>query len=40
MKKTKKDKIFYNKEIDSLWLFVKSRREEEHREVTPGISLE
>ncbi|MEK7517529.1 MAG: DUF2283 domain-containing protein [Patescibacteria group bacterium] len=42
MKKIKqnKEKIFYDKKTDVLWLMVKSGLEEEHREITPGVSLE
>lgn len=39
MKRTKQ-KIYYNKKTDVLWLLVKSGPEEEHREVAPGISVE
>jgi len=41
MKKTKKrEKIFYDKKSDALWLLVKSGVEEEHQEISPGISIE
>ncbi len=42
MKKIKqaKQKIHYDKKTDVLWLMVKSGLEEEHREITPGVSLE
>lgn len=42
MKKVKqtKQKIHYDKKTDVLWLMVKSGLEEEHHEITPGISLE
>lgn len=39
MKKTKQ-KIYYDKKTDVLWLLVKSGIEEEHREITPGVSIE
>ncbi len=39
MKKSKQ-KVYYDKEHDILWLNIKSGVEEEHREVTPDISLE
>lgn len=39
MKKTK-DKIFYDKKSDVLWLLVKSGQEYEHKEVSPGVSVE
>lgn len=39
MKKTKQ-KIYYDKKTDVLWIFVKSGPEDEHREVAPGISVE
>lgn len=39
MKKAK-EKIYYDKKTDVLWLFVKSGVEEEHREVVPGVSVE
>lgn len=39
MKKTKQ-KVYYDKKHDILWLNVKSGVEEEHREITPDISLE
>ena len=39
MKKTKQ-KVFYDKKHDILWLNIKSGVEEEHREVTSDISLE
>lgn len=42
MKKIKqsKEKVYYDKKTDVLWLMVKSGLEEEHREITPGVSLE
>ena len=38
MKKTKK--IYYDKRTDVLWFLIKSGKEEEHREVAPGVSVE
>lgn len=35
-----KQKIYYDKKTDVLWLNIKSGIEEEHREVTPGVSIE
>lgn len=41
MRRTKKrEKIFYDKKSDVLWFLIKSGVEEEHREVTPGVSIE
>ncbi|MDP3974179.1 MAG: DUF2283 domain-containing protein [Candidatus Daviesbacteria bacterium] len=39
MKKTKQ-KVYYDKKHDILWLNIKSGVEEEHRGITPDISLE
>lgn len=39
MKKTKQ-KIFYDKKSDTLWLLVKSGVEYEHKEISPGVSVE
>lgn len=39
MKKSKQ-KIYYDKRADVLWLLVKSGAEEKHQEVAPGISIE
>lgn len=39
MKKTKQ-KIYYDKKTDVLWLNIKSGAEEEYREVTPGVGVE
>ena len=39
MKKSKQ-KVYYDKKHDILWLYIKSGVEEEHREVTSDISLE
>lgn len=38
--KKKKEKIYYDKKSDALWLLVKSGVEYEHKEVSPGISVE
>ena len=35
-----KQKIYYDKKTDVLWLNIKSGVEEEHKEVTPGVSIE
>jgi len=35
-----KEKIYYDKKTDVLWLLVKGGVEEEHREITPGVSVE
>jgi len=41
MKKIKqREKIFYDKKSDVLWLLIKSGIEEEHQEISPGISIE
>jgi len=39
MKKIKQ-KIFYDKKSDALWLLVKSGVEYEHKEISPGVSVE
>ena len=39
-KKQIKQKIFYDKKSDALWLLVKSGMEEEHKEIAPGVSVE
>lgn len=39
MKKTKQ-KVYYDKKTDVLWLYIKSGVEEEYREITPDINLE
>lgn len=39
MKKTKQ-KIYYDKKTDVLWLNIKSGAEEEYREVIPGVGVE
>lgn len=36
----KKEKVFYDKQSDALWFFIKKGQEEEHREISPGISIE
>lgn len=33
-------KVYYDKNADILWLYIKSGVEEEHREITPDINLE
>lgn len=38
--KKPKQKVYYDKKTDVLWILVKSGPEEEHREVAPGISVE
>ena len=38
--KKSKQKIYYDKKNDTLWLNVKSGEEEEYKEVAPGIGLE
>lgn len=42
MKKTKKkkQKVYYDKKSDILWLLVKSGPELEYKEIAPGISVE
>lgn len=39
MKKLKQ-KIYYDKETDVLWLMIKSGPEEEYREIAPGVNVE
>lgn len=39
MKKLKQ-KVYYDKKTDVLWLNIQSGAEEEYREVTPGIGVE
>jgi len=39
MKKANK-KIYYDKDTDVLWFYIKSGPEEEHKEIMPGVSLE
>ena len=38
--KRAKQKIFYDKKSDALWLLVKSGAEYEHKEISPGVSVE
>lgn len=38
--KQSKQKVFYDKKTDVLWLFIKGGLEDEHREVSPGINIE
>lgn len=38
--KKQKDKIYYDRKSDVLWLLVKSGVEYEHKEVSPGVSVE
>ena len=33
-------KLYYDKKTDVLWLSVKSGIEEEHKEISPGVSIE
>ena len=42
MKKTerKKEKIYYDKKSDILWVLVKSGPEFEYKEIAPGVSVE
>ncbi len=35
-----KDKIYYDKKSDALWLLIKSGPEEEVKEVAPGVNVE
>lgn len=35
-----KQKIYYDKKTDVLWLNIKSGAEEEHKEIAPGVSVE
>jgi len=35
-----KEKIYYDKKSDTLWLLVKSGLEEEVKEVAPGVNIE
>lgn len=39
MKKTNR-KLYYDKKTDVLWLLVKPGIEEEHKEISPGVSIE
>ena len=38
--KNKKQKVYYDKKTDVLWLNIKSGVEETHQEVSPGVSVE
>ncbi len=38
--KTAKQKVYYDKKTDVLWLLIKSGPEETHQEVIPGVSVE
>lgn len=38
--KTLKQKVYYDKKTDVLWLNIKRGLEEELREITPGVSVE
>jgi len=38
--KDKRNKIFYDKKSDALWLLIKSGVEEEVKEVSPGVNVE
>lgn len=38
--KKQKQKVYYDKKNDALWLLVKSGVEYEHNEISPGISVE
>ena len=38
--KSLKQKIYYDKKTDVLWFMVKKGPEEEHREISPGVSIE
>lgn len=38
--KVKRQKIYYDKESDVLWLLVKSGPEYEYKELTPNVSVE
>lgn len=33
-------KVYYDKDTDVLWFYIKSGAEEKHQEVAPGISIE
>lgn len=35
-----KDKIYYDKKSDALWLFIRSGPEEQSKEVVPGVNVE
>ncbi|MBI3290241.1 DUF2283 domain-containing protein [Candidatus Microgenomates bacterium] len=36
----KKQKIFYDKKSDALWLLIKDGTEYDHKEVAPGVNVE
>lgn len=38
--KKNRQKVYYDKKHDILWLYIKSGAEEEHKEITPDINLE
>ena len=38
--KQAKQRIFYDKKSDALWLLIKSGIESEHKEIAPGVSVE
>lgn len=40
MKKQTKKKIYYDKQTDVLWIYIKSGVENQHKEVAPGVSVE
>lgn len=33
-------KVYYDKDTDVLWFYIKSGAEEKHQEVAPGVSVE
>ncbi len=35
-----KSKVYYDKDVDVLYFFLKEGSEEEHKEIAPGVSLE
>ena len=35
-----KDRVYYDKKSDALWLLIKSGPEEEFKEVAPGVNVE
>lgn len=39
MKKAR-EKIYYDRKTDTLWMLIKKGIEEEHKEVSPGVSVE
>ena len=38
--KKQKEKIYYDAKSDALWFLVKSGLEYEHKEISPGVSVE